>query len=431
MIPQLLRNPGRPLTPAEHVWIRRQLILIPVYISLFLGWQSLIFRLPLNIPGLDVHVVRDFVHFYVQGVVAVEHDVRALYDMEALAAIVPRVVPDAGEMRFPPVYGPQVAVFFSPLARLPYNAALFTWLAISLAVYLACAWLVLQRCPRLQDRRGSVFLLLIGAPALLFDLRFSQASAIALACVTAAFVALDNKRPFLAGLAIGSLFYKPPLGIAAAFIFVAAGEWVLVAGAVVAVLAQVAVGCAYWGPAILVDYVGALRRLPEVAAGMEPFKFHMHSWRALFQLLGLPEAVATTAHVVMSVGTLRIATTCWRSRAPLAVRFSGLLLATVLVDPHIYVYDLIILTPALLILWDWTLGEPDRTLGTVSFLPGSWQPVARGKVLVRLLYLGYFAPLLGAFASLVPVHFSVLVLATLLLAVTERRPATPQVIISS
>ena len=78
---------------------------------------------------------------------------------------------------------------------------------------------------------------------------------------------------------------------------------------------------------------------------------------------------------------------CWkRSQAvSLPLRYSTLLLASVLVAPHLTVYDLVILAPAFILLADWLIGQPvtssTRWLGT-------------------LLYLVYMLPLLGLFHSM-------------------------------
>lgn len=394
----------RPLSPGEHRRIRRHLVLLPAYVWLFYAWWATLTHLPL--ASATPIRVRDFVHFYVQGAIAREGNAAALYDAPAMAAMVPRLVPGAEAITYPPVYGPQVSVFFSPLARLPYNTALYVWMAITIVVFLACGWATLSICPRLRPWRWSVLLLLLAAPALHLTIGFSQASAIGLACVTVAALALDARRPFLAGLAIGGLAYKPPLGIAAAFVFLFAREWRIVAGAALSSAAQLAAGCLFWGPGILVPYAAAIGRVPEVADAMEPYRYQMHSWRAFFQLLGLPEAVAFPAYVLAALVTLVGALRVWQSRAPVAIRYGVLLLATVLVDPHLYVYDLLLLLPALLLLWDHVESRPESRV--------RWQMRAA-------LAFVYFLPLLGPLSSVVRVQVSVLGMA--LLAVLAARGA--------
>ena len=80
------------LTPAQHAAIRRQLFLIPVYIWVIYSWSITVRQLPVGTYAPDVHVARDFVHFYSQGVATREHDAHALYDLDALAAVVARLL---------------------------------------------------------------------------------------------------------------------------------------------------------------------------------------------------------------------------------------------------------------------------------------------------------------------------------------------------
>ena len=86
-----------------------------------------------------------------------------------------------------------------------------------------------------------------------------------------------------------------------------------------------------------------------------------------------------------------------------------LLIATVLVDPHLYAYDLILVLPALLLLWAWVKTEPARALGEVF-------PRLRGTRLGTqsfttwfsgLLYFCYLSPALVTAADLVHVQLSV------------------------
>ncbi len=371
-------------------------------------------HLPFGLPGFDVHMPRDFAHFYVQGVIANDHNSRALYNIEAHEAILRRVVPGSPTMRFPPVHGPQVALLFAPLAWLSYAAALRLWLTLTVVGYLACGYAVWRACPNLRDRRGTALLLLLAAPALRFDLGFAQTSVIGLACVTAGYLALRSGRPFLAGLAIGSLVYKPQLALAAC-IFLFAGEWTLVAGAIVAAAVQLVIGGLYWGFAIFPAYVRALGQIPQVVSGMEGLKFDMHSWRSFFELLPLPPAVALTAYGAASTITLVVAFLAWRSKGPLEVRYAVFLIATILVDPHMWVYDFLLLTPAFLLLWDWVRGQDTGLVGDV------WprvRPAAAGRwavddVFEWLLYFCYFSPLFGIVADATRVQPSIPALATL------------------
>jgi Glycosyltransferase family 87 len=405
------------LTPAQHAAIRRQLAMIPVYIWLVYSWVHVLVRIPYAEPP------RDFVHFYVQGVIALEKDAGALYDIDRMADIAQRVLPGGQRPMYPPVYGPQMALLFTPLAALPYVVAQNVWVAVTILVYAACVYAIWRVCPRLRDQPGTTLVLAAAAPPLHFVLGFVQVSVLGLACATVAFLALRADRPFLAGLAIGSLVYKPPLGIVAAFVFGLTAIWPaqsklardgierrLVAGAAMAIAVQLGVGALYWGPSILPEYIGALTRLPRFTTAMEPNKFHMHSWRAFFDLLGLPNAVASVAYGIAAAATAIGALIAWRTRAPLALRYAALLIATVLVDPHLYAYDLLLLVPAFLLLWDWILSQPERRIGdvfpTATLIPQRVRKWSFNTTFLWLVYICYLSPLFITLADLAGIQLS-------------------------
>ncbi|MEQ1726812.1 MAG: glycosyltransferase family 87 protein [Vicinamibacterales bacterium] len=373
------------------------------------SWSITLRQLPVGTYASDVHVARDFVHFYSQGVATREHDAHALYDLDALAAVVDRVVPDKVDAKFPPVYGPQVGLFFAPLARLAYVPALLTWLAVSLTGYALLVSLVWRTCPTLRRERWTTALLAVGAPGLYFTMSFGQASLIGLACTTALWLALRRERMFLAGLAIGALAYKPQFGLVAAFVFVLAGEWRVVAGAVVAIAAQGALSLAWWDASIFQAYAGVLATLPSVVDAMEPHKELMHSLRSFFLHLGVPQGVSLVVSAVASLAAAVAALACWRARGDMGLRYVVLLIATLLVNPHLFVYDLLLLSPALLVVWDWANRQGGQA---VAGLVPAWVP-ARVRLLplqqavVALAYFCYAAPLLSIALSRVPVQWSV------------------------
>jgi hypothetical protein len=408
-------NSSHTLTPAQHALVRRQIALIPVYGWLIHAWQIFVSQLPIGTPGPETHVFRDFVYFYVVGGIARARDLPALYSMDMQDAIIRRLVPAFIDTHFPPSYGPQVALFFAPLARLPYVTALRVWLAFTVVLYLACSYVIWRRCSHLRDQKWTAFVLLMALPALHFDLSYAQTAVLALACFTAAFVALRAGRPAIAGLAIGSLVYKPQLGLAAAVVFLYAREWRVVAGALLGAGAQLGAGILYWGPSVLYGYAGALRRIPSVMELIEPEEQQMHSWRAFFQVAGLSPGLVWGATVVASALTLVAACRCWRADGPLAVRYSALLIATVLVNPHMYVYDLLILTPLFLVLWDWT-----RDLGALPLervwrtVPAAAQRFSLGATVIGVLFVCAASPLLGPIVLASHIQFSVLGLSVLL-----------------
>src|SRR5262249_9597901 len=113
----------------------------------------------------------------------------------------------------------------------------------------------------------------------------------------------------------------------------------------------------------------------------------------------------------------------------LALRYGVFLIATVLVNPHGYVYDVVILMPAYLMLWNTTDGgnlelgmrnEESRTQSPSFLIPNS---KFRISCLV-LLYLCYWSPDFAIVAMKWHVQLSVIAL-TILLGTIVRSSAAP------
>src|SRR5437667_10192023 len=91
-------------------------------------------------------------------------------------------------------------------------------------------------------------------------------------------LAINSERHFLAGLAIGSLIFKPQLALAAAAIFLFSGEWRTVLGAIsAAAAAQLALAWAHYGTTVMQSYLQALSRIPNLAPLLEPPLYQTHS----------------------------------------------------------------------------------------------------------------------------------------------------------
>ena len=363
-------------------------------------------------PGLrDRHGLikgTDFLHFYTLGTLARDGRGDLLYNMSAQTAWLGRLVPEAAGTVYVPLYGPQVSLLFAPLARLGYPRALWVWLLLNLAIYVLCCRAVWKQCAHLQRAAGTVCILAVAFPGLFHLLAWGQTSGLALACFTLAFLALRGGRAVAAGLAIGCLIFKPQLGLAAAVVFVLAGEWRIVFGASVAALVQLGVGWLAYGSAVMRDYFHALLHVRDVLPLLEPRPYQMVSLRAFWSLLLPWPQVACALYGLSAAAVLALMVRGWSGRLPLELRFSALLLATTLVAPHLTVYDLVILAPAFLLLGNAAAGSSRGAAKAVQFL----------------LYLCYPLFLLGPLTRVTHLQLSVVALAALLVLTVRSRPAS-------
>jgi hypothetical protein len=343
----------------------------------------------------------DFLHFYTMGSLAAAHRGVDLYDMNAQAALATQRVPQAAGIRYLPLYPPQISLLFAPLAKLSYAWALAAWWACSAAIYGICCYAIWRFCPHLRDHGWTVALLAAAFPAFLHLIAWGQTSALALACFTLMFFLLRGQRDFLAGLALGCLMFKPQLGLAAAIVFLSIGAWRVLLGASISAALQLSAGIFYYGMDPLRHWMQMLVNLRALLPELEPKPYQTHSLRTFWSMLVPWRDFAFGLYVLSAIAVLGLTIAIWKrsQSAPLALRFSSLLLATVLVAPHLTVYDLVILAPAFLLLADWLIWQKPTLAVSASSLG-----------LGTLLFLDYTLPLLGPFARWTHVQLSVIVM---------------------
>jgi alpha-1,2-mannosyltransferase len=341
----------------------------------------------------------DFLHFYTLGSLALAHRGADLYNLEAQSQLSAQRVPAAVGIRYLPLYPPQVSIFFAPFARLPYPYALIAWLTLSSLVYGLCCYAIWRALPNLRSHRLTVLILALAFPAFWHLIAWGQTSALALACFTLAFFLLRAQRELLAGLALGCLIFKPQLALAAATVFLVTLHWKIIVGALISSTAELAAAWLYYGPAPLRQWIQVLRNVPAMLPLLEPRPYQTHSLRTFWTMLVPWPSASLALYLITAFLVSALTIACWRSRIPLSLRYSALLLATVLLAPHLTVYDLVILAPAFLLLSDWIVTQPENAA------------TPRLKI---LLFLAFVLPLLGPLARWTHLQLSVPVMAALL-----------------
>lgn len=356
----------------------------------------------------------DFLHFYTLGMIPAGHRGADLYDMNAQAALAAQRVPEAAGIRYLPMYPPQVSLLFAPLSYLPYAWALIVWWICSAAIYGAGCFYVWRACPKLREYGGLVALLALAFPAFFHLIAWGQTSALAFACFTLMFFLLRSQKDSLAGIALGCLIFKPQLGLAAAAIFLSIGAWEVLAGAALSAAVELSLGIFYYGVGPFRRWLSVMWHIRNALPQVEPKLYQTHSLRTFWSMLLPWNDFCLALYVLSAVAVLALTVFVWRRKdSSLALRYSCLMFATVLVAPHLTVYDLVILAPAFLLLADWliehTSSESSNPLG-------------------MLLYLVYLLPLVGPFARWTHLQLSVLVMAACIYVIwkTSRRALVAQ-----
>jgi glycosyl transferase family 87 len=350
----------------------------------------------------------DFLHFYVLGWIARHHLGSLLYGFAGQTELARQLVPEAAGKLYLPVYGPQFSLLFAPFAGLPYGWAAAAWMLTSALMYGLCCYAIWRVCRNLRGEGSTVLVLALAFPGFFSLIGGGQNSALALGAFTAAFFSLRAKRPLLAGLAIGLLAYKPQFGLMAALVFLFTFEWKIILGALISGVGQFAIAAWYYGTAVIGGYFRNLAWVNQYAVFLEPSLFKMHSLRAFWQCLLPWPRIAFVLYVASAVWIVIVTLRYWKSAAPLPLRFAVFLLGSVLIDPHLTDYDLVVLAPALLLIGNWIM----------TAAPSCHRDAAK-----LLTYAAYALPAFGALLKFTHVQFSVIAFTALLLVLVKSSAA--------
>lgn len=354
-------------------------------------------------PGLVDRAGRfkgtDHIYFYVMGSLMLDGRTEDLYSPEAHIAEGRRRI-DPNLRLYQPYsnYGPQVALAFVPLARLSYASSLTLFLLFTAICYSLSVWIIWRDLPGLAPYGRLVALLAAASPLFFALLRYAQLSAITLLLLSLALAALRRNRRFLAGIVLGTLIFKPQLGLVLGIALVIAAEWRIVAGAAAAGLTQITLAWTVSSTSVVRDYVGVLWRLLRDPSLVQIYPTELHSLRGFLQLLFPHSLFVNFISLASTAALLAIAIRVWKSGSDIGVRWGTLVLLTILASPHLLTYDLLLLSIPVLTFADWAVTHRDD------------RRHAAVKVCLLLLYL---APFSANLARLWPVQTSVIAIGAL------------------
>lgn len=344
----------------------------------------------------------DFLQFYVAGRVVANGHASSLYDWPAFARELSGSVAGLGDTLFLSVYPPVLAVLFAPLGRLGYGTALVAWSAVSAGVYALSLAAVFRSCTILHPHRGTYVLAAAGFVPFQQLILHGQVGSLVLGLFVAAWLALRRGRLFWVGLSLGLLILKPQFGIAAVLGFICTWSVSLLIGAVTGAVLAIAGTLPFVGTAGWLAYVQKVPVILQSEDVFEPKLWQMHNLKAAIGLLLGTGALGTLVYVLAAAATVVVVRQAWKASADPDLRAATLVLGVALVNPHLYVYDLLIVALPLVLIVTWTLRHPTSTA----------TPAARA-----LSHALCWVPLLGPLAAITHVQLTAPLLVLLLVSV--------------
>lgn len=353
---------------------------------------------------------QDFLVFQISAQLIARGHADQLYDDHVLAREIRASVGRDTHVYLQYFYGPQVVVPFIPFSSLPFLILAGSWATLSLAVYFLCVYLIWKRCPALQRYRGLMIVCALAYPPLFHFFVRGQLSVVVLLCITAAYLALERRHDFLGGIALGLLAFKPQFLVAIPLVLLLAQAWRILAGLTISATVQLAATSICFGRSVMEPHFARLLHSALYPASTEVAfsSIQMHSLYSFWEILIPWRPAVWVFYFLSSAAVVVVVARLWRSHSPFSVRFSALLFAAVLVNPRIYIYDLLALAPAFLILADWVVQNSQES---------------SQQQLSVLLYLAFLLPLFGPVAYWTHLQLSVVVLAAIVWTVRRMEPS--------
>jgi len=319
----------------------------------------------------------DFLAFYSAGTLARTGQFQNLYDLTTIKRLESAAGKTAGfTSGFGPWWNPPFAAWvFAPFSVLPFPKALLLWEGAGLAMLVVSTVLLARMIPDAGNWRnwGLLVLLIFASNPVLAVFAHAQNTFLTLFLLTLTVVCWRDRRAFLSGLIGGLLLYKPQhaaiLGIA---LFFSLG-WRAAAGFAATALTLVGITL-FTMPGAMTDYLEKLPRLLTVMQELSPYAWDRHVtlkafWRMLLQGTAPGSNKPITAvlwwisELVVAGALARIALHARRDRAQTDRFIAATIIASPLLVPFCFDYDLMILAvPAVLFAAEAMRGRADRRL---------------------------------------------------------------------
>jgi hypothetical protein len=238
-----------------------------------------------------------------------------------------------------PFYGWHYPPFFFAVAALvaavPYAWGLLIWLAASLAGYVAAIRAILPR--------PETLLLALAFPASFVNLGHGQNGFLTAALLGGALQLLE-RRPWIAGMLIGLLAYKPQFGALIPLALLADRRWTVIGASIATVAALVAISTIALGGGIWQAFAQSTAFTQQVVLEMGGTGWE--KIQSLFSAARLWGAGVETAYAMQAALALALAISLawlWHSDAAFELKASALATSSLLATPYVLDYDLVVL----------------------------------------------------------------------------------------
>jgi hypothetical protein len=325
---------GRWLTPARARGY--SLILIAFCVLASVGWIAASDNL---IDRNGKPIGTDFSNVYAAGMLTWQGRPAAAYD-PALQHAAEKAIFDGREV---PFYGWHYPPFFFAIAflvaSLPYAWGLALWLILSFACYLAAIRAILPR--------PETLLMAAAFPAVFVNVGHGQNGFVTAALLGGALHCLD-RRPWIAGILIGLLAYKPQFGVLIPLALLAGQRWSCIAAATVTIAGLIAISLLTLGGGVWHAFADSMSFTQTIV--LEQGSTGWEKIQSAFSAARNFGADVRTAYAIQGALALTLAASLvwlWQSEAAFELKAAALAIASLLATPYVLDYDLVVLAVAI------------------------------------------------------------------------------------
>ncbi len=283
----------------------------------------------------------DFQSFWVAARFALEGHPADAYAVDLHAAAQLRLH-DAAVKTVGFAYPPAFLLAIMPLGLMPYGVAAMAWVAGTLGAYLAAL--------RTLVPSWTILLGLAAFPAVYWNIAYGQNGFVTAALFALAVSSLAH-RPWLAGLCIGLLAYKPHLGLIIPLALALGGHWRTFLGATITVIATSAAATLAFGPDIWMAFLGMTGEARSWLSYPPDYLRQMISVYAAARLLGASEALGYFVQLAVALPCLATLLLLIRRRACATAQGAAMVCCAALCTPYLLRYDMVVVTIPLAWLW--------------------------------------------------------------------------------
>ena len=345
---------SRGISEYAHGWLTPKRIF--VYALTLATMTNIVFvGLYIRVPSFAETPGADFVQFYSAAILSRTNPDK-LYDPEAQKEIQKRFSPGARSgIHWPYLHAPFFTILLIPLSAFSYVGAYWVWTVFT--VFLTCLSVVMMI--RLDPiKRPSLKLGLAvayAAPVLYWLISTGQTTAVALFLWTLAFVLFKKNRLYWSGFVLGFLSYRAQYLLVILPLMAMKRMWTGILGVGTSCLLLVIVGGLMFSFQSYPTYIESVTQQSQRIVTLTQPLSHYVTLYGFFREI-LPHTWAESGTIITSLPLIYWLWRIWRNNAvpqsnDADLQWAMLLTTTLLLMHHGFVYDLILLTVPILILY--------------------------------------------------------------------------------